>query len=154
MATSFATQTRQAAGQASSALAPPNLELVRRTRRSKNERSGERDRLLERVVAEYRDGPREVWAAVLLDLLTPAILDRLSRYREELPGVDGEDIRQQFVVELLSVAATMPMPSAVPFVERRLVLRAGQGVRRWLRKEACYRARSESFEARFSGEDQ
>lgn len=154
MSTSLAVQTSRAGQEAMAALSPDARKLVRRARRSRNERSGERDRLLEAVIADYRKGPREVWAAVLLDLLTPAILDRLSRYREELPSVDVEDIRQQFVVELLSAAATMPMPSGVPFVERRLVLRAGQGVRRWLRKEACFRARSESFEARFAGKYQ
>ena len=109
--------------------------------------SGERDRLLESVVRSYRDGPRDVWAAILLDLLTPAILDRLSKYREELPAIDAEDIRQQFVVELLSAAANAPMPPGVAFVERRLVLRAGQGVRRWLRRERHNRAHLESLEA-------
>jgi hypothetical protein len=135
MALSFAAQTRLAVRAVEVELSSPRLDLVARARASTNQETGERDRLLEEIVREYRIGPRDVWAAVLLDLLTPAILVRLARYRTEPPAVDAEDIRQQFVVELLMAAATMPMPPNADFVERRLVLRAGQGVRRWLRKE-------------------
>jgi hypothetical protein len=147
MGSSFATQTSQAVRTAEVKLPSSSLDLVAHARESTNEESGKRDRMLQAIVWHYRTGPRDLWASVLLDLLTPAILVRLARYRIEPPAVDAEDIRQQFVVELLAAAATMPMPLNAGFVERRLVLRAGQGVRRWLRKERCRLARSESLDA-------
>ena len=146
MAESLATQTDKAVRRAEARLPGRKLAVVARARASTNEPSGNRDLLLAQIVFEYRKGPRDVWAAVLLDILTPAILARLARYRTEPPAVDVEDIRQQFVVELLSAAASIPMPPGSAFVERRLILRAGQGIRRWLRREGRYRARFESLE--------
>src|SRR5579864_7415595 len=116
MAESLATQTRGAVRGAEARLPSRELRVVARARASTNEPSGERDRLLEEIVLEYRSGRRDVWAAVLLDVLTPAILARLARYRTEPPGLDAEDIRQQFVVELLSAARSMPMPLGSGFV--------------------------------------
>jgi hypothetical protein len=139
MATSLASQTRDGFEQAEGSLGK-NQGLVTRARATANERSGERDRLLGEIVWAYRSGDRPVWGAVLLDLLTPALLKKLQRYSPEEPVVDLEDIRQQLVVELLQAAATMPFSPAADFVERRLVLRAGQGVRRWLSRERRYRA--------------
>jgi hypothetical protein len=139
MATSLASQTRDGFEQAEGSLGG-NQGFVRRARATTNERSGERDRLLGEIVWAYRSGDRSVWGAVLLDLLTPALLKKLQRYSPEEPVVDLEDIRQQLVVELLHAAATMPFPPGADFVERRLVLRAGQGVRRWLSRERRYRA--------------
>ena len=153
MAESLATQTASAVRQAETRLPTRELSIVAGLRASTNEASGERDRLLAQIVDGYRRGPRDVWAAVLLDALTPAILARLDRYRTDPPGVDAEDIRQQFVVELLSAAATIPMSPGAAFVERRLILRAGQGVRRWLRREGRYRARFESTEATFGDKE-
>jgi hypothetical protein len=138
MATSLASQTRNGFEHAEGSLGD-RVHLVRRARATANERSGERDRLLGEIVWAYRTGDRQVWGAVLLDLLTPALLKKLKRYSPEEPVVDLEDIRQQLVVELLQAAATMPFPPGTDFVERRLVLRAGQGVRRWLSRERRYR---------------
>jgi hypothetical protein len=139
MTTSLAIHTRDGFEQAEAHLADRHG-LIRRARATSNESSGERDRLLEEIVWAYRTGDRQVWGAVLLDLLTPALLKRLKRYVPEEPVIDLEDIRQQLVVELLQAAATMPFEPGVDFVERRLVLRAGQGVRRWLSRERRYRA--------------
>lgn len=139
MAASLVVDTKEAFARARAGLSPSEEDLVARARASTNEASGERDRLLESVVRAYRFGDREAWAAVLLDLLTPAVLDRLRHFRPEPPAVDTEDLRAEFVVQLLTAAATMPFPADLRFVERRLVLRASQGVRRWLRRERRWR---------------
>lgn len=139
MAASLAVDMKEAFGRAKAALAQFEVDLVARARASTNEPSGERDRLLESVVMAYRFGDRQVWAAVLLDLLAPAMLARLRHFRPEPPAIDADDLRAEFVAQLLEAAATMPFPADVRFVERRLVLRAGQGVRRWLRKERRWR---------------
>jgi len=140
MAASLATDTREAFGRAKARLSNQELDLVARARAAGNWPTGERDRLLESVVVAYRVGDRQVWAAVLLDLLTPALLEHLRRFRPEPPAIDLEDVRAEFVVQLLEAASTMPFPPNLRFVERRLVLRAGQSVRRWLRKERRWRA--------------
>ena len=139
MATSLARQTKESFERAQAAIGC-GQELVRRARATTNEASGERDRLLLEIVLEYRRGLQEPWAAALLDLLTPAVLERLKRYDSEPPAIDPEDIRQQFVFELLWAAAHMPLPPGSGFIERRLILRAGQGVRRWLARERRWRA--------------
>ena len=95
----------------------------------------------------YRFGDRQVWAAVLLDLLTPAMPERLRHFRPEPPAIDSEDVRGEFVVQLLEAVATMPFPPDLRFVERRLILRAGQGVRRWLRKERRWRSACQPLES-------
>ena len=146
MATSLASQTRLGFEQAAVSLVD-DRDLIARARATSNEASGARDRLLEEIVRAYRIGAREVWGAVLLDLLTPALVDRLKRYRPEPPGLDQEDIRQQLVLELLRAAAGMPLPAGAGFVERRLVLRAGQGVRRWLTRERRFRVIHQQFES-------
>ena len=146
MAASLAVETREAFGRAKASLAQFEMDLVARARASTNEASGERDRLLESVVMAYRFGDRQVWAAVLLDLLTPAVLERLRHFRPEPPAIDFDDVRDEFVVQLLEAAATMPFPAGLRFVERRLILRAGQGVRRWLRKERRWRAACQTLE--------
>ena len=146
MASNLAVDIREAFGCSRAALAEPELDLVERTRASRNAASGERDRLLRSVIEAYRLGDRRVWAAVLLDLLTPAILERIRLLRAEPPAIDAEDIRSQFVVELLNAAAVMPLPPDARFVERRLVLRASQGARRWLSKERRWRATCQPLE--------
>jgi hypothetical protein len=143
---SLATLTQEAYEHARVDLGEAEQDLVSCARRSRNRPATDRDTLLASIVESYRKGRQETWAAVLLDVLTPAILKRLERYRAEEPAISAEDIRQQFVLELLSVAATAPMPADAKFVERRLLLRAGQGIRRWLRKEGRYRAFSEPLD--------
>jgi hypothetical protein len=135
MAASLATNTRQAFARARTALSQHELDLVARARASLNTASSERDRLLESILVAYRTGDRQVWGAVLLEVLTPAMIERLKHFRPEPPVIDVEDLQAEFVVQLLEAAISMPLPPDPRFVERRLVLRAGQGVRRWLRKE-------------------
>ena len=144
MAASLAVETREAFGRAKASLAQFEMDLVARARASTNEASGERDRLLESVVMAYRFSDRQVWAAVLLE--------RLRHFRSEPPAIDSEDVRDEFVVQLLEAAATMPFPADLHFVERRLILRAGQGVRRWLRKERRWRGACRPFES-LAGEE-
>jgi hypothetical protein len=146
MAPSLASDTREAFGQARAALTRSELELVTRARVAGNRPTGERDRLLESVVLAYRSGDRQLWGAVLLDLLTPALLERLRLFRPEPPVIDDEDLRAELVLQLLEATATMPFPPGLRFVERRLVLRAGQGLRRWLRRERRWRASCQPLE--------
>jgi len=147
MSASLAAETRRAYAAAAARLGPSELDLVSRTRVARNAASGERDRLLGAVIGFYRTGDKPVWAAVLLDLVTPAMLARLTRLSSDVPAVDLEDLRSQFLVEVLQAAATMPMPANARFVERRLILRAGWRVRRWLGRERRWRSSCVALES-------
>ena len=139
MAASFATNTRLAFTRAKAALGPSELDLVARARASVNTESSDRDRLLDSIVMAYRFGDRPVWGAILLDLLTPAIVERLKHFRPEPPVIEADDLQAEFIVQLLEAAASMPLPPQPRFVERRLILRAAQGVRRRLGRERRWR---------------
>ena len=98
------------------------------------------------IVLAYREGPREVWGPILLEVLAPALLARLRRLRTEPPVVDDEDIRQQLVMEVLLAAARMPLPKEASYLRSRLMARANVAVRRWLQREYRQQTRQDSFE--------
>ena len=91
--------------------------------------------LLRSVVLAYRAGPKSTWGPVLLELMAPAILDRLQHLQAKPPVIDLEDVRQQLIVELLLAAASMPLPENACYLRRALMSRANQGVRRKVARE-------------------
>lgn len=113
--------------------------------RTKNK--GWRDRLFMALVLDYRSGPRDLWAPVLLDILAPGLLAVVQRLRAEPPVMDEEDIRQQLVAEVLWAAAYMPIPKNPAFMRRRLMARANQGVRRRLARERQRQSSQEPMES-------
>ena len=98
------------------------------------------------AVLAYRGEPRQLWAPVILDLMAPAILAALQRLREEPITADEEDLRQHLILEVLSAAASMPLPANPTYMRRRLMARANQGVRRWLEREGRRQRRQDSYE--------
>ncbi len=100
------------------------------------------DRLLEAAVRAYRRERCAERAALVLELVAPPLTLRLADLRPVPPAITDEDLAQQMLVEHLWAAATMPLPDGAGFVERRLVLRAGDRVSRWLEREARRRAHS------------
>ena len=114
-------------------------------------RSSERAEALLAVVLAYRAGPRAIWAPVLLDLLAPSILTRLRRLVARPPVLDPEDLRQAFVLELLEAAASIPLPDDPRFLQRQLMSRANQAVRRSLVAEQRAQSNQRPIEAADSG---
>ena len=129
------------------ALPPEESAPLARARDSSNGERAERDRRLKTAVLSYREGPRELWAAVLLDLLAPALLARIQLLRAEPPVLDEQDVRQQLVSELLRAAATMPLPTEDRYVKAALIARANHSVSRWLAREARRQMNQRPFEA-------
>jgi hypothetical protein len=99
------------------------------------------------VVLAYRSGPKSLWGPVLLELLAPAILDRVQRLKERPPVMDSEDVRQQLVLEVLLAAATMPLPANQSYLRRALMFRANQGIRRKLARERDVQLGQRSFDS-------
>jgi hypothetical protein len=140
MATDLSTSLMAARTEATRELSGEALALIARARVSLSSPPAKRDQALAAIVISYRAGPRRLWAPVLLDLLNPAMLDCLQRLGEEPPVFDREDLRQQLVVELLHLAATLPLGDG-RYLKRRLIRRANQAVRRRLAREAFRRRR-------------
>lgn len=99
----------------------------------------ERDRLVYELVLLYREGPRERWAPVLLEVMAPPIFQRFARFRPQEPAIDSDDVLHQFLLEVLEAALRLPVKDGPAWLERRLVLGAAGRVSRWLRREARYR---------------
>ena len=94
-----------------------------------------RSALLRSVVLAYRAGSKSTWGPVLLELMAPALLDRLQHLQAKPPVIDPEDVRQQLIVELLLAAASMPLPENSCYLRRALMARANQGIRRKVARE-------------------
>ena len=101
----------------------------------------ERDAGLREVVIAYRAD--RSWSPLLLELLAPAIARRLPFLRAQQPVISDSDIRQQLLVEVLHVAATLALPVGVPYVERRIMRLATKRVVRCLWAEERHRDWSE-----------
>ena len=98
----------------------------------------ERDRALYDLVAGYRQGRRGAGEAIL-ELVLPGLLARLARFRPQPPAIDDDDLTQQLVFEILAAAMSIPVEQAA-FLERRLMLRAGTYISRWLTRERRHRS--------------
>jgi len=98
----------------------------------------ERDSALYELVVGYRQRRAGAGEAIL-ELVLPALLARLAGFRPQLPAIDDEDLTQQLVLEILAAAMSIPLQGPA-FLERRLVLRAGQYISRWLAREARHRS--------------
>jgi hypothetical protein len=135
MAESLAVVVREGYSRVEGDLSEEAITLIAYARASTDLSPDERSRRLAPIVAAYRAGPRQLWGPVLLDLLAPAILVRLKRLGARPPVMDQEEIRQQFLVELLHLAATVPLPVYGRWPKTTLMSRANQAVRRWLERE-------------------
>lgn len=118
-------------------------EILRRVAalaRGEQLRLRERDQLLYLVIQRYREAADQSWAAVLLEVVAPPFMVRLGRFVCAIPGLESEDLAQQFLLEILDAAWTMPLPNH-RYLERRLLLRAADSVTRWLEREVNYQGR-------------
>lgn len=147
MSSSLADDLREGYRKVAGELSEEAVALVARVRDPMTSLA-ERNRNLAQVIAAYRGGPRRLWGPAVLDLLAPAILQRLQRLRAQPPAIDAEEIRQQFVVEVLRAAAHIPLPDHPGWARGQILSRANQAVRRWLAREARRQRRQDSYEAR------
>jgi hypothetical protein len=147
MSSSLADDLREGYRRVAAALPEEAIALVARARDPRTSLA-ERNRYLAEVINAYRRGPRRLWGPVVLDLLAPAILERLQRLRVQPPAIDEEEVRQQFVAEVLRAAAYIPLPDHPGWVKGQILSRANQAVRRWLAREARRQGRQDSYEVR------
>jgi len=159
MATIFTTELRRAFDQASVRLPEEARAHVRRARSTRKTTLEERDRLLGEMVEEYRQGPAELWAPAILDLLAPAMavtLGHVHRRAERIAElwdydeplvVDEEDVRQQLIFEVLRAAATIPLRPGGRAMKIRLLKRSNTYLTRWLKRDWRHQVQHCSLEA-------
>ena len=94
------------------------------------------DDVLAAAIRCYRAGYRRIWAGVLLSMLGPALVRTAARVHCEWPQVDGEDLDQQVVLEVLRASAEIPLPDGCRYVQKRVVLLANKRLTRWVCREA------------------
>lgn len=80
----------------------------------------EQGAVLAAVIRCYRKAPTPAWAALLLELLSPALVATSIRFVYAPVGVDEEDVQQQVVVEALHAAWHMRLPEQRGFTLARL----------------------------------
>jgi hypothetical protein len=95
-----------------------------------------RDEALRALLRRYRTGNQRLWAPLILDLMAPAIVSRLQRFKAVPPVITEEDIAQQLVLQVLVSAATMPLSEDARYLERSLGMAAAKRVSRWLARES------------------
>jgi hypothetical protein len=134
MSRSLTSDLQEGYGEVAARLSPGQRLLVERAR-GRPKVLGGRDRALAEIVAAYRAGPRDLWAPVVLDLVAPALLERLQHFEARPPVLDVEDLSQQLVVQLLHAAATMRVACDGRHLRRELVARARKAVSRRLARE-------------------
>ncbi len=134
MSRSLTSDLHEGYGEVAARLSPEQRVVVERAR-GRPKVLGGRDRALAEIVAAYRAGPRELWAPVILDLVAPALLERLQHFEARPPVLDVEDLSQQLVVQLLHAAATMRVACDGRHLRRQLVARTRKAVSRRLARE-------------------
>ena len=112
-----------------------------------------RDRILEAIVRAYRIGNRQLWGPVLLEVLAPQLTEAVQQFGILAPLVDSEDLGHQLVLEVLSAAATVPIPEGARWVEQRLLRRAGFTLARWLHKQSRQRQWAVSPDSQLLGHE-
>jgi DNA-directed RNA polymerase specialized sigma24 family protein len=88
------------------------------------------DEVLGAVVRSYRRGPTEVWGAILLEMLAPALGGAANEVVAWQPVSDADDLYQQAALEALSAAAQMPLWGD-GWLKRRIVFRVRIALLRW-----------------------
>lgn len=112
-----------------------------------------RDQALYPVVWRYREDPSPANAEAILAFVGETLRGRANRYKPVAPLISRSDIRQELMAAVLETAATMPL-SGPDFLERRLMLRAGNRMSRALYREAQVQARFVDLDSLESDEEE
>ena len=94
----------------------------------------ERDELWTQLIDNYVSGPRQGWAAALLEVMRVDLLAALGALPAMPPTITSDDIAQQLVTEILAAALDGPATPART-TRDRLITRAATSVHRLLAGE-------------------
>jgi hypothetical protein len=97
--------------------------------------SSESNALLAAVIRSYQRGPRDIWAAALLEMVAPALLVGVAELQAAIGVSPEDDIGHEFVAEVLDLAAVADEPYLTGWVLKRLIGHARKRVVRTTRSE-------------------
>jgi hypothetical protein len=80
------------------------------------------------LLEAYRLGPKQKWAGLLLERLGPWLTAARQQLHAVPPYLDGDDVAQQLVVEVLQIASRWRPVCEDRWIPRRLVERAARKV--------------------------
>ena len=102
------------------------------------------DEALAAAIRCYRRSPSPGWSAVLLEMLSPMLVDAGSRFAFLPDGISEEDVHHQLIAEALHAARFLALPKPPvhmqQWVKRRVLMRTA----RWL--TSVIRSQGESLE--------
>lgn len=102
------------------------------------------DGVLAAAIRCYRRSPGAGWAAVLLEMLSPMLVDAGSRFPFLPDGVGEEDVHHQLIAEALHTARFLALPKRQQHMQLWLQRRVLMRTARWLM--AVIRSQGESLE--------
>jgi hypothetical protein len=105
------------------ALGPDAWAIVRASRDPRRTRD-ERGAVVAAAIRCYRRAPTQAWGAVVLELLSPALVATSVRFHYLPIGVSAEDVEQQLMVEALDAARRMRLPARPGLTTARIAERA------------------------------
>src|SRR5258708_18836375 len=94
----------------------------------------ELDRLWAELLQHYQRGPRQAWAAVLLEAMRPDLAAAVAAVPAFPPVITPEDFAQQLMTNVLLAALDNPADRA-RWTPNRLISRASQNTQKWLARE-------------------
>lgn len=95
----------------------------------------EQDAIWRSVVRCYQTRDSRLWAPVLLELLAPAIINEAYRLVRQLPAAEADEVRQELLAAVLTVAGTMALRPGRRFIKLGLMREARRRARRALMRE-------------------
>ncbi len=102
------------------------------------------DEVLAAVIRCYRRSPSASWSAVLLEMISPVLVDAGRRFPFLPDGVSEEDVHHQLIAEALHVARFLALPKQARHMQRWLERRVLMRTARWLM--GVIRSQGESLE--------
>jgi len=94
----------------------------------------ELDKLWAELLQHYQAGPRQAWAAVLLEAMRPDLAAAVAAVPAFPPVITREDFAQQLMANVLVAALDSPADQA-RWTPNRLISRASQKTQKWLARE-------------------
>ena len=102
------------------------------------------DEVLAAVIRCYRRSPSVGWSAILLEMLSPVLVNAGRKFSFLPEGISEDDVHHQLIVEALHVARFLALPKQSRHMQRWLERRVLMRTARWLM--AVIRSQGESLE--------
>ena len=112
----------------------PDVEDLPERLRDFTSKGPELDVLWTDLLRHFQDGPRQLWATVLLEAMRPDLAVAVAVVPAFPPAITRDEVAQQLIADLLAAALDGPVDPA-RWTPNRLISRAALKTQRWLARE-------------------